>query len=694
MSNYNSLKATINANIRTNGNEEITGSILNAVLTAIVDSLGAGYQFMGVATPSTNPGTPDQRVLYFASEAGTYVNFSNLFVNNGELALLCYDNEWTKSTIPVSDVNAVHFTQQTLTDEQKEQARQNIGVSIVEIVDNLTSGGRDKALSAEQGKILKDIIDYNNSCDEILTLTTESLFSNNKKMVNQNGVLTFQSSTTGRRIFRFDFDNFDGVALSLPSVQRDNGSLVYAFTDDNDNIIFSSSGGTTSNTNINIIKSLNGVKYVYISKSSSSTSADIKVVKHGVKGIDTQELIINRTNCISFLGNGIIVNVDGKVDVSSSSTTKSICVGLIHGMRTLEGYTYANQGAIDFAITDKYLNIILSHNCYTAYAQHHPLMDIPEDAYYIVYSDKQSATETSYNSQLYFTNGELYKHIHKILLVGNSFTQCYWNFVPYILKNIFGEDHKWVIMIGMVGSSDVANWNNWLNNSGNQNFSILIHDNWYAYDSGRRYSGDILQLYDWDCMGMQQRSVFSGNYSTWRNIWGDVIAKISSQAKRAIKVFFTMVHAVPTSVNVADSDTRMEEIFAAHRQFQAEFPVDIIPVGTAIQNARHTPINNIAWTGSYGQLTPDNMHLQSGFACLIGAWAIVQYLCRLFGSSRDVTGDITRVDASFMAEHNMLIQYGNAIFAENEDQNMVAQKCVLAASYFPFEIKENIVPGE
>ena len=55
MSNYNSLKATINANIKTNGNQEITGSVLNSVLNAMVTTIGAGYQYAGVATPSANP---------------------------------------------------------------------------------------------------------------------------------------------------------------------------------------------------------------------------------------------------------------------------------------------------------------------------------------------------------------------------------------------------------------------------------------------------------------------------------------------------------------------------------------------------------------------------------------------------------------------------------------------------------------
>lgn len=40
MANYENLKATINANIKTNGNQEITGQVMNSVLIQMVDEMG------------------------------------------------------------------------------------------------------------------------------------------------------------------------------------------------------------------------------------------------------------------------------------------------------------------------------------------------------------------------------------------------------------------------------------------------------------------------------------------------------------------------------------------------------------------------------------------------------------------------------------------------------------------------------
>ena len=96
MSNYNSLKTTIDANIKQNGRQEITGQILNSVLNQMVTTLGTGYQFAGVATIATNPGTPDAKVFYLAYIPGDYPKFNNLSIDNGEVAIFIYSTGWEK----------------------------------------------------------------------------------------------------------------------------------------------------------------------------------------------------------------------------------------------------------------------------------------------------------------------------------------------------------------------------------------------------------------------------------------------------------------------------------------------------------------------------------------------------------------------------------------------------------------------
>ena len=87
MANYQELKQAIANVIKTNGNQEITGQIMQNTLLSIINSMATGRIFMGVATPATNPGTPDANVFYLAISEGQYINFSGLIVS-GEISIL------------------------------------------------------------------------------------------------------------------------------------------------------------------------------------------------------------------------------------------------------------------------------------------------------------------------------------------------------------------------------------------------------------------------------------------------------------------------------------------------------------------------------------------------------------------------------------------------------------------------------
>lgn len=97
MANYSQLKQSVKNLIKENGQQEITGDIMQSVLLTIIESLGTRAQFTGVATPATNPGSPDGNVFYFAVQQGTYSNFAAIEIEAGDgLTLLVYDGTWKK----------------------------------------------------------------------------------------------------------------------------------------------------------------------------------------------------------------------------------------------------------------------------------------------------------------------------------------------------------------------------------------------------------------------------------------------------------------------------------------------------------------------------------------------------------------------------------------------------------------------
>ena len=107
MADFNALETLINAYIKKNGVQAITGNILNGVLRGMVSALGKGYTIVGVATPSTDPGTLTGPCAYYASTYGTYTNFGNIVVNDGEIAMLIYDEQtWHKEKMWRLDAEA------------------------------------------------------------------------------------------------------------------------------------------------------------------------------------------------------------------------------------------------------------------------------------------------------------------------------------------------------------------------------------------------------------------------------------------------------------------------------------------------------------------------------------------------------------------------------------------------------------
>lgn len=96
MGNYEQLKQAVADVIKTNGNQEITGEIMQNTLLSIISTVGSNATFAGIATPTTNPGTPDQNVFYLASEPGIYINFGGVELIDQVIVLINKSGNWVK----------------------------------------------------------------------------------------------------------------------------------------------------------------------------------------------------------------------------------------------------------------------------------------------------------------------------------------------------------------------------------------------------------------------------------------------------------------------------------------------------------------------------------------------------------------------------------------------------------------------
>ena len=100
-----------------------TGAQIDALLDTANELKTAGYIYKGVATPSTNPGTPTERVAYLASEPGTYTNFGGIVITSGLYSLTYVSGTWTGTQMSAgSDIEVVQTTGDSTTDVMSQKA--------------------------------------------------------------------------------------------------------------------------------------------------------------------------------------------------------------------------------------------------------------------------------------------------------------------------------------------------------------------------------------------------------------------------------------------------------------------------------------------------------------------------------------------------------------------------------------------
>lgn len=124
MGNYEQLKQAVSNVIKDNGNYEITGDILQNTLLSIISTVGGNATFAGIATPETNPGTPDQNVFYLASEPGVYTNFGGVNLIDQVLIFANTNGQWVAKNTNIPLLKAVTEARKTA-DEAKTMAESN-----------------------------------------------------------------------------------------------------------------------------------------------------------------------------------------------------------------------------------------------------------------------------------------------------------------------------------------------------------------------------------------------------------------------------------------------------------------------------------------------------------------------------------------------------------------------------------------
>ena len=191
--NYEELKRNIADVVKPNGNQEITGQIMQDALFALIENLGEGWQFGGAVRPSDVPALgADVRGFWLAVEKGVYADFGGVEVT--ELSAIVYGDGW--GVLPLGVAFGV--------DTEAEIGALSERVKALEADGSVTTSRiADKAVTTD--KIAAGAV----SIDKLNT-DLQAKVNDNVKTVAQN--LTAEQKAQARKNIDVDYLTEDEVA--------------------------------------------------------------------------------------------------------------------------------------------------------------------------------------------------------------------------------------------------------------------------------------------------------------------------------------------------------------------------------------------------------------------------------------------------------------------------------------------------
>ncbi len=205
-----------------------------------------------------------------------------------------------------------------------------------------------------------------------------------------------------------------------------------------------------------------------------------------------------------------------------------------------------------------------------------------------------------------------------------------------------------------------------------------------AFGTGYSVTETLTELFTepWDIICFQQRSNGSADYSTIGQYMNVLISKVREVCSNPdVKIYYDMTQGMPNN-----HYTNYPNIISTMNQLLNDYGDDIakiIPVGTAIENLRHSELN----TGTLNDFTRDGSHMANGAGKYVAGLTLVMSLFKdMMDKSifEDTTTTIVLSDSP-----------GNGELVVDETDRTLLQQCVYNALLNPFESNAPVsIPGD
>ena len=168
MGTYEELKQAISAVIRENNNQEITGAILQNTLLSIINTVGSGATFAGIANTRTTPSRADANVFYIATEPGTYPNFGGITIRDEVAILKNGSGRWEVETFGAATKSSVDVLSTTISNEitRAKNAESTLSQSINTEKQNITRN--TNSIIDIKNTIVKSNVSNNEELNDII----------------------------------------------------------------------------------------------------------------------------------------------------------------------------------------------------------------------------------------------------------------------------------------------------------------------------------------------------------------------------------------------------------------------------------------------------------------------------------------------------------------------------------------------
>ena len=292
----------------------------------------------------------------------------------------------------------------------------------------------------------------------------------------------------------------------------------------------------------------------------------------------------------------------------------------------------------------------------------------------------------------------------RVLVVGNSFSWDAFVYVPQIVKKV-SPDIKLTVGILYSGGCYLSKHYNYYMLEGNEypQYAKSVDGGKWKVQKKSKISDAIADCH-WDVVVMHQRSLYSYDYSSYKSLpmmvewmkdamsYTPDFAWMLTPAYPDGSAYYTPGYSYYSGFE--SSQEMFEHVAECARKVMEERNFDLLlPVGTAIENARLTDLNvygdfkvSSRLGDGLGRLSCDGLHLQDGIGRLVANYAVAEALLRRYGTTNIMADDIW-LSASFISDiTSSSIMRQGAVDGMSEENRETAKRCAIDACDNPYLI--------